>query len=76
MLEGMTENQREVLVLCDVEERTDEEVAALLGVPSGTVKSRLRLARASFRQGCARHAIDVGAELSVLSAERAGRGGR
>jgi len=42
--------QREVLVLCDVEERTDEAVAALLGVPVGTAKSRLRLARAKFRR--------------------------
>jgi RNA polymerase sigma-70 factor (ECF subfamily) len=42
--------QREVLVLCDVEERTDEAVAALLGVPVGTATSRLRLARAKFRR--------------------------
>ncbi len=58
VLEEMTANQREVLILCDVEERTDEEVARMLEIPTGTVKSRLRLARASFRQGCARHSID------------------
>ncbi len=41
---------REVLVLCDVEERTGDEAAVLLGVPLGTVKSRLRTARARFAQ--------------------------
>jgi len=46
--------QREVLVLCDVEEYTDEEVAALLGIPVGTVKSRLRLARKKFRRAAQR----------------------
>lgn len=40
--------QREILVLRLVEERPDSEVARLLGVPHGTVKSRLRLARAHF----------------------------
>lgn len=50
ILEQIPEAQREVLVLCDVEERTDDAAAALLGIPSGTVKSRLRLGRARFRQ--------------------------
>jgi RNA polymerase sigma-70 factor (ECF subfamily) len=40
---------REVIALCDLDERTDDEVAALLGVPSGTVKSRLRRARLLLR---------------------------
>jgi RNA polymerase sigma-70 factor (ECF subfamily) len=57
ILEELTANQREVLVLCDVEERTDEEVAHLLGIPTGTVKSRLRLARQSFRVACNRHGL-------------------
>lgn len=57
ILEEMTANQREVLVLCDVEERTDEEVAGLLEIPVGTVKSRLRLARQSFRTLCTRSGL-------------------
>ena len=49
LLDRMPARQREVLVLCEVEERTDAEAALLLDVPVGTVKSRLRLARHRFR---------------------------
>ncbi len=49
LLERLPQRQREVLVMCDVEDRTDAEVAALLDVPVGTVKSRLRLARGRMR---------------------------
>ncbi len=49
VLEELPAAQREVLVLCDVEERSHTEAAILLGVPEGTVKSRLRLGRARFR---------------------------
>lgn len=51
--------QREVLVLCDVEERTDEEVANILGIPVGTVKSRLRLARKKFKVKVEQSSIDL-----------------
>lgn len=54
VLELLPARQREVLVLCDVEDRTDAEVAALLDVPIGTVKSRLRLARSRFRTAAQR----------------------
>lgn len=47
-LDQMTPNQREVLVLIDVEQRTAVEVAELLRLPENTVRSRLRLARKSF----------------------------
>lgn len=50
LLEALTASQREVIVLCDLEERSASEVAILLGVPEGTVRSRLRLARAAFRE--------------------------
>lgn len=48
-LEALPANQREVLVLCELEERSGSEVAALTGLPLGTVKSRLRAAKAAFR---------------------------
>ena len=48
-LDGLPANHREVLVLCDIEERADSEVAEMLGVPKGTIKSRLRRARLALR---------------------------
>ncbi len=50
ILEKLPVHQREVLVLRDVEGRSDSEVAELLGIPVGTVKSRSRLARQRFRR--------------------------
>jgi len=66
-LEKLPPKQREVLVLCELEERTDVEVAEMLGVPLGTVKSRLRLARARFAQAASRLKLDRG-----LSAHKEG----
>lgn len=48
LLDALDPTLREVLVLCELEERTDLEAASMLGVPTGTVKSRLRRARARF----------------------------
>jgi RNA polymerase sigma-70 factor (ECF subfamily) len=50
ILGRMSEELRSVLVMCDLEEMTMAEVAATLGIPPGTVASRLRRARASFHQ--------------------------
>lgn len=49
VLGALSEPHREVIVLMDLEERSAAEVAGLLGVPEGTVRSRLRLAREAFR---------------------------
>lgn len=49
-LEALSAPHREVLVLCELEERPGSEVAQLTGLPLGTVKSRLRAAKAAFRQ--------------------------
>jgi RNA polymerase sigma-70 factor (ECF subfamily) len=59
VLQALGEKHREVLVLCDVEERPRAEVATLLGLPTGTVKSRLRLAREAFRAEAARRGITI-----------------
>jgi RNA polymerase sigma-70 factor (ECF subfamily) len=48
-LDDLRDHHREVLVLCDLEERPDSEVSEMLGVPKGTVKSRLRRARKELR---------------------------
>jgi RNA polymerase sigma-70 factor, ECF subfamily len=41
---------REVVLLADVEEMSYQEIAEALGIPSGTVMSRLSRARAALRQ--------------------------
>ncbi len=41
---------REVLLLCDVEEMSSQEIADTLGVPIGTVMSRLHRARRLLRE--------------------------
>ena len=42
--------QRTVLVLRAREGLSEQEIAAVLGIPAGTVKSRLHRARAAFRE--------------------------
>lgn len=62
-LEELPADQREVLVLCDMEQFTDQEVATLVGVPVGTVKSRLRIGRDRFRRAATR--LGLSPELRV-----------
>lgn len=50
VLDAMSTAHREVLVLCYLEDRSVAEASEILGVPEGTVKSRLHHARAKFRQ--------------------------
>jgi RNA polymerase sigma-70 factor (ECF subfamily) len=53
-LEGLTLEQRAVFVLFELEDMTGDEIAETLGIPLGTVYSRLRLARAEFWRGIER----------------------
>lgn len=48
LLDTLSSRHREVLVLCDLEERSGPEVAEMLQVSVGTVYSRLHHARARF----------------------------
>jgi RNA polymerase sigma-70 factor (ECF subfamily) len=50
VLEKLPDPQRIVFVLFELEEMSGDDIAALLEVPVGTVRSRLRLARESFRR--------------------------
>lgn len=49
-LESLPVSHREIILLCDVDEMSYREIAQVLGVPTGTVMSRLSRARASLRQ--------------------------
>lgn len=49
VMEGLSKDLRAVIALCDLEGLTYAEAAAILGVPEGTVASRLSAARAEFR---------------------------
>jgi RNA polymerase sigma-70 factor, ECF subfamily len=48
VLSGLADELRIVFVLCELEELSAPEVAVLLGIPVGTVASRLRRARHEF----------------------------
>ena len=48
-LEQLSANFREVILLCDLEEMTYQEVAQTLAIPIGTVMSRLARARKAMR---------------------------
>src|SRR5574341_484969 len=48
-LQGLSEEQRAVAVLCDIEGFNYEEIAGITGSALGTVKSRLSRARSSLR---------------------------
>ena len=49
-IERLPAEQREVLLLAAVEEMRYEEIATVLGIPIGTVMSRLSRARAKLRR--------------------------
>lgn len=49
-LDGLSFEHRAVLVLCDMEQMSYEEIARTLAVPLGTVRSRVNRARAALRR--------------------------
>jgi RNA polymerase sigma-70 factor (ECF subfamily) len=49
-LERLPVQFREIILLCDVEEMSYQEIADLLAIPMGTVMSRLSRARRSMRK--------------------------
>jgi RNA polymerase sigma-70 factor (ECF subfamily) len=55
VLSELPVEQRTVFVLFELEELSGEEIAELLAVPEGTVRSRLRLARRAFSKILANH---------------------
>ena len=58
-MDGLSPPLRQAMQLVDVDRLTYDEAAAVLGVPSGTVMSRLHRARRRVRDRLARH-TDLG----------------
>lgn len=56
-LETLSLEHREVFMLCTVEERTSREVAEILEIPEGTVRTRLFFARKKLRAFLAQEGV-------------------
>lgn len=68
-LSRLPDNYRLAIVLCDLEGRTRQEAARQLGLPEGTIASRLARARAMLAKRLARHGVvmSVGVLTAALS---------
>ena len=69
-LRGIPAEYREVLILVDVEDCRYADAAAALGVPVGTVRSRLFRARRLLQEALVDHARDIGLDAPLV--KRAG----
>ena len=59
-MESLTEEFRTIIILSDLEEMTYEEIADILDIPLGTVRSRLYRARQSMQEKLRRYALKRG----------------
>ncbi len=63
VLESLSDEQRGVFVLHEFEQLTMREISDILEIPSGTVASRLKRARETFRERASTlFGVDVGGE--------------
>jgi RNA polymerase sigma-70 factor (ECF subfamily) len=65
ILDKLPEQQRVVLVLFELQELSGDEIAELLDVSVGTVRSRLRLAREAFAREAKRLAVESARKEAV-----------
>jgi RNA polymerase sigma-70 factor (ECF subfamily) len=75
-LRKVQEPYRTTLILRDLEEMSYEEIAEVLQVSLGTVKSRLTRGREALRQRLAPYVREVGNELGLTAAESTDKGER
>ena len=59
-IDALPEPHHSILVLVDLEEQSYEEAAAILGIPVGTVRSRLFRARRMVQAALVKYAEDAG----------------
>jgi RNA polymerase sigma factor (sigma-70 family) len=71
VLASMRDEQREVLLLFAWAELSYEEISAALGIPEGTVRSRLSRARRHIRQGLVARGYDPRSSTSFLEPKEA-----
>ncbi|WP_439815609.1 RNA polymerase sigma factor [Zavarzinia sp. CC-PAN008] len=62
-LDSLSDDFRQVILLCGVEGLQYDEAADVLGIPIGTVRSRLSRARAALRDRMAGHAVPSDEEV-------------
>jgi RNA polymerase sigma factor (sigma-70 family) len=75
-LSRLPERYRVVILLCDLESKTRKEAARELGLPEGTVASRLARARGMLARRLARHGLAVsGGALATVLAEHVASAG-
>ena len=65
-LNTLDEDFRTVILLCDVEGFKYEEIAEILDIPIGTVRSRLHRARTMLKEKLARYAREMGIKTSEV----------
>ena len=65
-LNTLDEDFRTVILLCDVEGFKYEEIADILDIPIGTVRSRLHRARTMLKEKLARYAREMGIKTSEV----------
>lgn len=59
-LNALDVDYKAVIILCDLEEFKYEEIAGILDIPVGTVRSRLHRARFLLKQKLAKYASEMG----------------
>ncbi len=56
-LDGLPLEQRVAIVLCDIEERTSAEAAQIVGVPEGTIRTRVFHGKRKLREALTQEGI-------------------